>query len=122
MVVIPTSIGFVLGLVQSGLQLLALDATYMKYADGFLVLPGPILFVTLGVLGIVLWSGMTDECDVFYAENHGLLLGVFHIQVIIMSIASIFGTIALIGTIASIWASVSAGYTNIDEPGSTKTA
>jgi hypothetical protein len=114
-VVIPTSIGFVLGLVQSGLQLLALDATYMKYADGFLVLPGPILFVTLGVLGIVLWGGMTDECDVFYAENHGLLLGVFHIQVIIMSVASIFGLMALFGTIAAIWADVSAGYTKIDD-------
>ncbi len=115
MVVIPTSIGFVVGLVQSGLQLLNLDASYIKYADGFLVLPAPILFVTLGILGIVLWGGMTDECDVFYAENHGLLLGVFHLQVIIMSVASIFGLMALFGTIAAIWADVSAGYTKIDD-------
>ena len=115
MVVIPTSIGFVIGLVQSGLQMIKLDDTYMKYADGFLVLPGPILFVTLGVLGIVLWGGMTDECDVFYAENHGLLLGVFHLQVIIMSVASIFGLMALFGTIAAIWADVSAGYTKIED-------
>ena len=37
--------------------------------------------VVLGILGIVMWGGMTEECDDFYEANHGLLLGVFHIQV-----------------------------------------
>jgi hypothetical protein len=44
----------------------------VKY-DVFLILPSPILMVVLG--------GMTEECDDFYEANHGLLLGVFHIQV-----------------------------------------
>ena len=35
----------------------------------------------LRFLGIVLWGGMTEECDDFYGANHGLLLGVFHLQV-----------------------------------------
>jgi len=54
----------------------------------------------LGILGIVLWGGMTEECDDFYEANHGLLLGVFHIQVIIMCVASVFGLITLFTTIS----------------------
>merc|ERR1712127_670577 len=73
-IVIPTSIGFIIGLVQSGL-----------------------LMVVLGILGIVLWGGMSDECDAFYDENHGLLLYVFRLQVIIMCVASVFGCITLFG-------------------------
>jgi len=52
----------------------------VKY-DIFIALPSPLLMVTLGVLGIMLWSGMTEECDAFYATNHGLLLVIFHLQV-----------------------------------------
>ena len=64
---------------QAGLKMIpALEG--VKY-DVFLILPPPVLMVVLGILGIVLWSGMTDECDDFYGANHGLLLGVFHIQV-----------------------------------------
>jgi len=57
----------------------------------------------LGILGIVLWGGMTEECDDFYEANHGLLLGVFHIQVIIMCVASVFGTITLAGFCADLF-------------------
>ena len=46
----------------------------------FTALPPPVLYVTLGILGIVLWANMTEECDDFYGANHGLLLGIFHIQ------------------------------------------
>ena len=64
---------------QTGLKMIpALEN--VKY-DVFLILPSPILMVVLGILGIVLWGGMTEECDDFYEANHGLLLGVFHVQV-----------------------------------------
>ena len=78
-IVIPTSIGFVIGLVQSGLQMIE-ALKDVKY-DIFLALPSPLLMVVLGILGIVIWGGMSDECDAFYSENHGLLLGVFRLQV-----------------------------------------
>jgi len=118
-IVIPTSLGFVLSLVEGGLKMIpALEG--VKY-DVFLILPPPVLMVVLGILGIVLWSGMTDECDDFYGANHGLLLGVFHIQVIIMCIASVFGTITLIGFTADLFNDLSSkiGY---DAPGETKSA
>jgi len=94
-IVIPTSLGFILSLVQTGLQMI--DALKDVKYDIFIALPSPLLMVTLGVLGIVLWSGMTEECDAFYATNHGLLLIVFHLQVVIMVVASVFGSITLFG-------------------------
>ena len=63
----------------------------------FTALPPPILYVTLGILGIVLWANMTELCDTYYETHHPLLLGIFHIQVIIMSIASVFGLLACWG-------------------------
>jgi hypothetical protein len=97
-IVIPTSLGFVLSLVETGLGMIE-ALKEVKY-DVFLILPSPLLMVVLGILGIVLWGGMTEECDDFYGANHGLLLGVFHIQVIIMCIASVFGSITLFTTVS----------------------
>jgi hypothetical protein len=78
-VVIPTSIGFLLGLVQTGLNMIEAIKDF-KY-DIFLALPTPILYLTLGILGINIWASMSEECDAFYSEEHGLLLAVFHVQV-----------------------------------------
>lgn len=101
-VVIPTSIGFLLGLVQTGLNMIE-AIKHFKY-DIFLALPTPILYLTLGILGINIWASMSEECDAFYSEEHGLLLAVFHVQVIIMSVASVFGTITLFGMGAALYA------------------
>jgi hypothetical protein len=48
----------------------------------FTALPPPVLYITLGVLGIVLWANMTEQCDDYYAKATPLLLGIFHIQVL----------------------------------------
>jgi len=101
-IVIPTSMGFILGLVQTGLGMIE-ALKEVKY-DIFIALPPPLLMVTLGILGIVLWSGMDEECDAFYDTNHGLLLVIFHLQVIIMCIASVFGSITLFGMGAALYA------------------
>jgi hypothetical protein len=101
-IVIPTSMGFILGLVQTGLGMIE-ALKEVKY-DIFIALPPPLLMVTLGILGIVLWSGMDEECDAFYDTNHGLLLVIFHLQVIIMCIASVFGMITLFGMAAALYA------------------
>lgn len=101
-IVIPTSVGFIIGLVETGLKMIE-ALKDVKY-EIFLVLPSPLLNVTLGILGIVLWSGMTEECSAFYDTNHGLLLVIFHLQVIIMCVSSIFGCITLFGYAASLYA------------------
>lgn len=101
-IVIPTSMGFVLGLVKTGLGMIE-ALKDVKY-DIFIALPPPLLMVTLGILGITLWSNMSEECNDFYEANHGLLLSVFHIQTIIMMIASVFGCITLFGMGAAVYA------------------
>jgi hypothetical protein len=118
-IVIPTSIGFIIGLVQSGLQMIE-ALKDVKY-DIFLALPSPLLMVVLGILGIVLWGGMSDECDAFYSENHGLLLGVFRLQVLIMCIASVFGCITLFGMGAALYADLTKKG-DYESPGETKSA
>jgi len=118
-IVIPTSIGFIIGLVQSGLQMIE-ALKDVKY-DIFLALPSPLLMVVLGILGIVLWGGMSDECDAFYDENHGLLLYVFRLQVIIMCVASVFGSITLFGMGAALYADLTK-KSDYESPGETKSA
>jgi hypothetical protein len=96
-VVIPTSLGFVMGVVKA-----ALIAADLKERFGwevpavFLTLPGPILYITLGILGIILWATMDDSCGKWYEANAGLLFIVFKIQVILLGIASIFGVITCV--------------------------
>jgi hypothetical protein len=93
-VVIPTSLGFVMGMVKTGLALADLKKNAgFEIPPMFLSLPGPILYIVLGVMGIVLWASMTEECDTFYTAEHSLLIVMFHIQVILLSIASVFGLI-----------------------------
>ena len=59
-------------------------------------IPGCITLV-LSVWGVLLWANMTELCDTYYETHHPLLLAIFHIQVIIMSIASVFGLLACWG-------------------------
>jgi len=93
-IVIPTSLGFVMGLVKMGLTMADLKKNVgWEVPPICLALPGPVLYIVLGILGISLWANMTEECSDFYDENHALLYVIFKIQVIMLSIASIFGLI-----------------------------
>jgi len=91
-VVIPTSLGFVMGIVKA-----ALLAADLKNRVGWevpavaLSLPGPILYIVLGVLGIILWATMDNSCADWYAHNTGMLLVIFKIQVILLGVAAVFG-------------------------------
>ena len=76
-VVIPTSYGFVMGLIKTGLAL----ADVKEIPDLFTTLPAPIIYITLGILGIILWSTMDGECEVFYSTETGMLFVIFKIQV-----------------------------------------
>jgi hypothetical protein len=93
-IVIPTSMGVVMGFIKGAMAAADLESKLGFDTAIFTALPPPVLYITLGILGIVLWANMTEECDTYYDTNHGLLVGIFHIQVIIMSIASIFGLIS----------------------------
>lgn len=99
-VVIPTSLGFVMGVVKA-----ALIAADLKERVGWevpavaLALPGPILYIVLGVLGIVLWATMDAGCVGYYEHNVGLLFIIFKVQVILLGIASIFGTITCVAQV-----------------------
>lgn len=96
-VVIPTSLGFVMGVVKA-----ALLAADLKTRVGWevpsvaLALPGPVLYIVLGILGIVLWATMSNDCAGYYANNTGLLFISFKIQVILLSIAAFFGIITCV--------------------------
>lgn len=90
-IVIPTSMGVVMGFVKGAMAAADLEAKLGVDTAIFTSLPPPALYITFGILGIVLWANMTEECDSYYQDSHGLLLAIFHVQIIIMSIASIFG-------------------------------
>jgi len=93
-IVIPTSMGVVMGFIKGAMAAADLEAKLGFDTAIFTALPPPVLYITFGILGIVLWANMTEECGDFYSGSHGLLFVIFHIQVIIMSIASIFGLIS----------------------------
>ena len=93
--VIPTSLGFVIGLVQGAMQMVFTDATALRNIDLLLGLPSPLINVTLGVLGLALWGGMDSDCATFYWENYAMLLVIFYIQIGLMCISALFGTITL---------------------------
>lgn len=108
-VVIPTSLGFVMGLVKTGLNIADLKKNVgWEVPSVFLSLPGPILYIVLAVLGWVLWFGMTDGCDQYYSGTVGLLYLIFHIQVILLSIAAIFGLITCVAQASVLIAQVAA--------------
>ena len=94
---IPTGLGFVMGIVKT-----VLLAVNLKKRIGwevpaiFLSFPGPVSYIVLGIFGILLWANMDAGCDSFYESSHFLLYTIFHIQVIIMGIASIFGVMTCI--------------------------
>eukprot|EP00293_Proteomonas_sulcata_P015737 CAMPEP_0184289820 /NCGR_PEP_ID=MMETSP1049-20130417/2190_1 /TAXON_ID=77928 /ORGANISM="Proteomonas sulcata, Strain CCMP704" /LENGTH=229 /DNA_ID=CAMNT_0026596759 /DNA_START=11 /DNA_END=700 /DNA_ORIENTATION=- len=89
---VPTFFGSIMGCVKAGLKAASLED---KVPDVLISLPSPLIMVTLGVLGIILWAGMEESCDSFYSESHAQLLVLFRIQVILMGVASIFGFITL---------------------------
>jgi hypothetical protein len=99
-VVIPTSYGFIMGLVRAGLQLADLKTKFgWEVPDVFLTLPAPVIYITLGILGIILWSTMSEDCALTYSETNGMLFVIFKIQVIMMGVASIFGLMTVIAQI-----------------------
>ena len=119
--IIPTTIGFIIGLLQAALQMVFKDESSLRMVDMFLSVPAPLLMVTLGVIGLALWGGMADECFDMYWENYAMLVVVFFIQVCLMCVSALFGILALcamgIGLINS--ATKNAGaYINIGGSGS----
>jgi len=113
-VVIPTSLGFVMGVVKA-----ALLAADLKERVGWevpavaLALPGPILYIVLGVLGWVLWLTMDASCVSYYEASAGLLFIIFKVQVILLSVAAIFGIITCVAQASVLIAQFSGGS---DEP------
>jgi len=94
---IPTALGLVMGIVKT-----ALNAANPKQTVGFeipavfLALPGPALYIVLGVLGIVIWATMDDECVDWYEDNAMFLLTIFRIQVILIGVAAIIGLLTVV--------------------------
>jgi hypothetical protein len=113
---IPTSFGFIMGLVKAGLALADLKKNVgWEIPDVFLALPAPVIYITLGILGIILWSGMDAECDALYSASYGMLFVVFKIQVIMLGIASIFGVITCFAQASVLIAQIS-GSGSTDAP------
>ena len=77
-IVIPTSLGTVMGCIKGGIAAAGVED---KVPSVILTLPPPVLMVTLAVLGIILWTGMSEECGTFYDTTHMQLVILFHIQV-----------------------------------------
>jgi len=111
-----------MGLVKMGLTMADL-----KKNAGFevpaicLSVPGPILYIVLGILGISLWANMTEECDEFYITNHDLLFAIFKIQVILLSVASIFGLITCFAQGSVLVSQLMGGDKKDEEKGDDKT-
>merc|ERR1712216_78709 len=58
-VAIPTGLGFVMGMVKQGLMLANLKKRVgWEVPPALLSFPGPVLYVVLGILGILLWAQM----------------------------------------------------------------
>ena len=96
-VVIPTSLGFVLGLIRTALALADLKGRFgWEVPSVFLTLPGPLLYIGLGIWGWFLWLQMSGDCAASYQSDHGLLLTIFHLQVVIMTVAAVFGIITCV--------------------------
>ena len=87
-VAIPTGLGLLMGLIKTGLR-----AARVKVPAALLSLPGPVCFIVLGVLGVVLWATMSPACDARFAQQYLLLLVVFRVQVVVMGVAAIFGAL-----------------------------
>jgi hypothetical protein len=84
-IVIPTSLGFVMGLVKTGLNLADLKGNFgWEIPAVFLSLPGPILYIVLAVLGWILWLAMEPGCNKYYESTVATLYAIFHIQVSFM--------------------------------------
>lgn len=81
-VAIPTGLGFVMGLVKTGLNMANLKKRFgWEIPPALLSFPGPVLYVVLGILGILLWVNMSDACDATYSGSYFLLYVIFKIQV-----------------------------------------
>jgi len=93
-VAIPSGLGFVMSLVKTGLNMANLKRRFgWEVPPMLLSFPGPVLYVVLGIFGILLWAQMSDGCAGTYASSYGLLFIIFKIQVIMFGIAAIFGAI-----------------------------
>lgn len=76
--VIPTTVGFIVGLLQATSRMATQDEAALRMVDIFLAFPSPVTMVVLGVIGLALWGGMEDACADFYGEIFGLLLVVLY--------------------------------------------
>ena len=115
--VVPTIVGFVMGLVESTSRMVTSDAPVLRVLDMLLAIPSPLVMVVLGVIGLALWGGMEDECADFYWANFGMVLLVFYVQVCLMCFSALFGLLALCGMGIGLVNSVSKRYTQFPENG-----
>jgi hypothetical protein len=87
---------------RAGVVKAALLAADLKERVGWevpavvLALPGPILYIVLAVLGWVLWLTMENSCVSYYEASTGLLFIIFKVQVILLSVAAVFGIITCV--------------------------
>ena len=93
-VAIPVGLGFVMGLVKTGLNMANLKRRFgWEVPPMLLSFASPVLYVVLGIFGIILWATMSSGCSGTYESKYGLLFVIFKIQVIMFGIAAIFGAI-----------------------------
>ena len=113
---IPTGLGFVMGLVKTGLNILDLKKRIGWEVPAIcLSFPAPVLSVVLGILGIVLWANMDSGCDGTYSSTYGLLYTVFKVQVLVMGISAIFGTLTCIAQGSVFLASLNPSDPDLDQ-------
>jgi hypothetical protein len=83
-----------MGLVKTGLNMANLKRRFgWEVPPMLLSFASPVLYVVLGIFGIILWATMSSGCSGTYESKYGLLFVIFKIQVIMFGIAAIFGAI-----------------------------
>jgi hypothetical protein len=115
--VLPTTLGFVVGLMQAAMYLAFQDPAARKVVDMVLAIPSPLIMVLLGIIGLALIGGMADECEEFYWQNFALLVVVFYIQVVLMCLSAVFGLLTLCAMGIGLMNSATRHYWNIEAAG-----
>mmetsp|Transcript_28049 Transcript_28049/g.56841 ORF Transcript_28049/g.56841 Transcript_28049/m.56841 type:complete len:208 (-) Transcript_28049:52-675(-) len=96
-IVIPTSMGAILGCVRAGLMASKLDEQLPSIA---MSLPTPLVLFFFALQGFIIWHDMPSDCEDFYGENHMQLLVLFRIQVFLMCIGFFVGVFTLFAQVS----------------------
>ena len=101
---IPLALGLTVALVKAGLT-----AGNIKVPEALFSVTGPVCYIVLFVLGVVLWAGMAPECDAVYSTDYFLLYLVFKVQVFVLGIAALLGALTA-------WAQAVALFAEFEAP------